>query len=50
MMDQFARLARESGMVSEAESQHWLNDVERLGAEDAYFFCVSRFLFSAVKK
>ena len=50
MMDQFARLARESGTVSEAESKNWLNDIERLGAEDAYFFCVNRFLFSAVKK
>ena len=50
MMDQFARLARERGTVSEAESQEWLNELRRLGAEDAYFFCVNRFLFSAVKK
>lgn len=50
MMAQFARLARESGTVSEAESQNWLSDLEHLGAQDAYFFCVNRFLFSAVKK
>lgn len=50
MMAQFAQLAHESGAVSEAESQNWLNDLERLGAEDAYFFCVNRFLFSAVKE
>ena len=50
MMTQFARLAREGGTVSEAESQDWLNELEHLGAEDAYFFCVNRFLFSAMKK
>ncbi len=50
MLEQFARLAHESGMVSEAESQNWLNELERLGADDAYFFCVNRFLFSAVKR
>ncbi len=50
ILAQFARLARESGVVSEAESQNWLKKLERLGTEDAYFFCVNRFLFSAVKK
>lgn len=50
MMAQFARLARQSGTVGETESQTWLDELERLGAEDAYFFCVNRFLFSAVKK
>lgn len=50
MMTQFARLARESGTVSVAESQDWLNELVHLGAEDAYFFCVNRFLFSAMKK
>ncbi|TFH46586.1 MAG: methyltransferase domain-containing protein [Lysobacterales bacterium] len=50
MLNQFARLARESGMVSEAECQKWLDELERSSKEDAYFFCVNRFLFSAVKK
>ena len=50
MMAQFAKLARDNGTVSKAESKEWLNELRRLGAEDAYFFCVNRFLFSAVKK
>jgi SAM-dependent methyltransferase len=50
MMAQFARLAREGGTVSEAESQNWLNELKHMGAEGAYFFCVNRFLFSAIKK
>lgn len=50
MVAQFARLAKESGAVSEDESRIWLKDLERLGTEDAYFFCVNRFLFSAVKR
>ncbi|MDH3281358.1 MAG: methyltransferase domain-containing protein [Gammaproteobacteria bacterium] len=50
MMTQFSRLAREGGTVNEAESQDWLNELKRLGAEDAYFFCVNRFLFSGIKK
>lgn len=49
MMTQFASLAREDGMVSEADSQKWLDELKRLGSEDAYFFCINRFLFSAVK-
>ena len=50
MLDQFARLAHEQGPVSEAESRSWLEGIERLGAEGAYFFCVNRFLFSAIKR
>lgn len=44
-----ARSAREQGAVSEAEAAAWLEDLRRLGSEGAYFFCVNRFLFSAVK-
>jgi len=50
MMAQFAKLARDNGTVSKAESKNWLNELKRLGEEDAYFFCVNRFLFSAVKR
>ena len=50
MLDQFAQLAHESGTVSEAESQNWLKEIEHLGAQDEYFFCVNRFLFSAVRR
>ena len=44
-----ARSAREQGVVTEDEATAWLEDLRRLGSEGAYFFCVNRFLFSAVR-
>ena len=49
MTEQFARYAQEQGVINEDESSAWLNDLRRKGDEGAYFFCVNRFLFSAVK-
>lgn len=49
MLAQFAKLAGEDGTVSETDSRNWLDGIKRLGSESAYFFCVNRFLFSAVK-
>jgi ubiquinone/menaquinone biosynthesis C-methylase UbiE len=49
MLAQFAKLAREDGTVSEADSRNWLDELKRQGSEGAYFFCVNRFLFAAVK-
>jgi SAM-dependent methyltransferase len=44
-----ARTAREQGIVNEGEATGWLEDLRRRGSEEAYFFCVNRFLFSAVR-
>jgi ubiquinone/menaquinone biosynthesis C-methylase UbiE len=49
MMAQSAEAACEQGIVTASEAQSWLEELSQLGAEDAYFFCVNRFLFSAVK-
>jgi len=49
MLEQFAQHAREQGAVSAAESQAWLDDLKLKGAEGSYFFCVNRFIFTAVK-
>ncbi len=49
MFDQFARYAREQGAVSAAESEAWLDDLQQKGADGSYFFCVNRFIFTAVK-
>jgi ubiquinone/menaquinone biosynthesis C-methylase UbiE len=49
MMAQSAEAACEQGIVTASEAQSWLEELTQLGAEDAYFFCVNRFLFSAVK-
>jgi ubiquinone/menaquinone biosynthesis C-methylase UbiE len=50
MTEQFARYAREQGAVSDAEASAWLHDLARKAEQDAYFFCVNRFLFAAVKR
>ncbi len=49
MFDKFARYAREQGAVSAAESEAWLDDLQQKGADGSYFFCVNRFIFTAVK-
>ena len=49
MMAQSAEAACAQGIITESEGQAWLEGLQQLGAQDAYFFCVNRFLFSAVK-
>ncbi len=49
MAKAIAASAQERGVVSEAQAQIWLDDLECLEREGAYFFCVNRFLFSAVR-
>ncbi len=49
MLANFARTARRRKTLTREESEYWLAEVERLIDEDAYFFCVNRFLFSAFK-
>lgn len=49
MMEQCAQAATEQGIITEEEARHWLAGLRQLGEEGAYFFCVNRFLFSAVK-
>ncbi|MDX1405072.1 MAG: methyltransferase domain-containing protein [Woeseiaceae bacterium] len=49
MMAQSADAAVEQGTISQAQSEAWLAELRRLGADDQYFFCVNRFLFTARK-
>jgi len=49
MLQNFASTARKQGAISDAESDAWLEGIERLIQKDEYFFCVNRFLFTAVK-
>jgi hypothetical protein len=44
-----AHYAQEHGAVSEEEAVAWLADLFRLGEKNEFFFCVNRFLFTAVK-
>ncbi len=49
MLQTFAGTARKLGAISDVESDAWLEGIERLIQKDEYFFCVNRFLFTAVK-
>ncbi len=49
MLEQFAGHAVEEDKVTQAEAKSWLDDLRHKGDAGAYFFCVNRFLFSAVK-
>jgi ubiquinone/menaquinone biosynthesis C-methylase UbiE len=49
MLQNFARIAVRQNMISEAQSAAWLADIEALAERDEYFFCVNRFLFTAIK-
>ena len=50
MLENYARVARRRDMITSRESDEWLEGIDRLIEQDAYFFCVNRFLFTAVKK
>lgn len=45
----FTRKAIEQGRTSRAQAEAWLEDLRRKSRQGEYFFCVNRFLFSAVK-
>ncbi len=45
----FAHHALEQGLISQAELAGWQDDQAQKARENAYFFCINRFLFSAVK-
>jgi len=49
MLQNFATSARRHKVIDAAEAESWLQGIDNLIKEDAYFFCVNRFLFSAVK-
>lgn len=49
MLEQFAQHGQAQGAVTAAEADAWLADLRRKGTEGAYFFCVNRFIFTAVK-
>ncbi|MFT5739016.1 MAG: hypothetical protein ACI822_000331 [Gammaproteobacteria bacterium] len=49
MLTNFARTAHKRGAISDAEKQAWLDNLQALADDDAYFFSVNRYLFSAIK-
>ncbi len=50
MLGSFTRTALKRNFISEDESREWRAGIDKIIAEDTYFFCVNRFLFSAIKK
>jgi ubiquinone/menaquinone biosynthesis C-methylase UbiE len=49
MLQNFADAAVKQSVITKAESEAWREGVDSLIQRDEYFFCVNRFLFSAVK-
>jgi len=48
-LEWIARYALEQGAVTAAEAGWWLEDLKHLGEKGEFFFCINRFLFSAVR-
>ena len=49
MLKWFAKNAVKHDAISAQESKQWQAQIQELADKDSYFFCVNRFLFSAVK-
>jgi ubiquinone/menaquinone biosynthesis C-methylase UbiE len=49
MLQNYADTAREQNLISASESETWLEGIESLIRQNKYFFCVNRFLFTAIK-
>jgi len=49
MTRELAGYAIERGAISESEKNAWLEDLRAKSDDGAYFFCVNRFLFAAVR-
>jgi len=49
MLEWFTRNAIKQAAITQQESDQWHQQVQDLVQQDAYFFCVNRFLFTAVK-
>jgi ubiquinone/menaquinone biosynthesis C-methylase UbiE len=49
MLQNFADAAVKQKVITTAESKIWRQGVDSLIQRDEYFFCVNRFLFSAIK-
>jgi len=49
MLQNYAASARKRDLITEEEARDWLDGLDALIRDDAYFFCVNRFLFTAVK-
>jgi len=49
MLHNFAATAARQNIITSAESSAWCDGIDSLIQCDEYFFCVNRFLFSAIK-
>jgi arsenite methyltransferase len=49
MLKGFTNTAVRHQVLSRVQADAWLADLEALAADDEYFFCVNRFLYTAIK-
>lgn len=50
MIENMVTAARRKGRIDDAEASAWRETCRELKSNDEYFFCVNRFLFTAVKQ
>ena len=50
MIENMVTAARRKGCIDDAEASAWRETCRELKSNDEYFFCVNRFLFTAVKQ
>ncbi len=48
-LEWLCKYAYKQNMITREEGQKWITDHEQMGQEGSYFFCLNRFLFTAVK-
>lgn len=49
MLKAFSNYSVKQGSVSDGDAEHWLDDLSRLSADGAFFFCMNRFMFTATR-
>ncbi len=49
MLKWLVKNAIKCGVMSQETSERWQQQIQELAQQDAYFFCVNRFLFTAIK-
>jgi ubiquinone/menaquinone biosynthesis C-methylase UbiE len=49
MLENFSDCAVKHAIITKNEAERWMTEIQHLAKNEAYFFCVNRFLFTAVK-
>ena len=50
MLNWISKNAENNGAINKEQRANWLDDLQKRGQSDSFFFCVNRFLFTAKQK